>query len=47
MPSEMNDRSATVSSTGPPMSSGVSVRTFVRSSTVTRLSVRSAQASCP
>src|SRR5262249_36027774 len=41
--SGMNDRSATVSSTGPPMPSGVRVRTFVRSSTRTRGSVRSAQ----
>ena len=45
--SEMNDRSATTSSTGPPMSSGVSVRTLVRSSTRTRSSLRSRQTSCP
>ena len=33
----MNDRSATVSSTGPPMSSGTSARTLVRSCTRTRV----------
>ena len=43
--SGMNDRSATVRSTTPPISSGVSVRTFVRSKTWTRSSVRIGQAS--
>src|SRR5690606_9087079 len=38
---EMNDRSATISSAGPPIASGVRSRTLVRSSTVTRGSVRS------
>ena len=36
----MNDRSATVRSTGPPMASGVNARTLVRSSTRTRSSLR-------
>ncbi|GAB3982426.1 hypothetical protein GCM10027615_65150 [Plantactinospora veratri] len=45
--SEMNDRSATVRVTVPPMVSGVRVRTFVRSNTRTRSSVRIAQASWP
>ena len=45
--SEMNDRSATVSATCPPITSGVSVRTFVRSSTVTRPLVRNGHANCP
>src|SRR5207244_106331 len=44
---EMNDRSATVTSTTPPTISGVRERTLQRSSTRTRGSVRSAQASCP
>ncbi len=37
--SEMNDRSATTRSTGPPIASAVSSRTLVRSSTVTRIVV--------
>ena len=45
--SEMNDRSATTRSTGPPIASAVSSRTLVRSSTVTRGSLRSDQASWP
>jgi hypothetical protein len=45
--SEMNDRSPTTRSTGPPIISGVRSRTLVRSSTVTRSSVRSDQASWP
>src|SRR5690606_7480764 len=44
---EMNDRSATVRSTWPPMRSGVRSRTLVRSRTRTRGSVRNDQASCP
>ena len=43
----MNDRSATTRSTGPPTWAGSSSRTLVRSSTVTRSSVCSDQASCP
>ena len=38
----MNDRSATVRSTGPPMASGVRVRTLVRSKTRTRSSLLTA-----
>ena len=45
--SEMNDRSATVSWAGPPISAGVSARTLVRSCTRTRASLRSRQTSCP
>src|SRR5690606_37001289 len=45
--SEMNERSPTTSVGGSPTCSGVSERTFTRSMTVTRSSVRSDQASCP
>ena len=45
--SEMNDRSATVSWAGPPISAGVSARTLVRSCTRTRASLRNRQTSCP
>ena len=45
--SEMKDRSPTTTSTGPPISSGVSSRTFVRSCTTTRSSCRRRQASWP
>jgi len=45
--SEMNDRSATVRSTGPPSCSAVSPRTLVRSSTRTRGSRRNDRSSCP
>ena len=45
--SEMKDRSATVSAAGPPICSGVRVRTLVRSCTSTRGSDRSDQASWP
>jgi hypothetical protein len=43
----MNDRSATTTSGGGATRAGSSVRTFTRSSTVTRSSVRSGQASWP
>ncbi|SKU53842.1 Uncharacterised protein [Mycobacteroides abscessus subsp. abscessus] len=45
--SEMNDRSLTMSCAVPPINSGVRVRTFVRSRTVTRSSDCSDQASWP
>ena len=45
--SEMNERSATVRSTGPPRASGSRWRTLVRSRTVTRGSSRSDHASWP
>ena len=44
---EMNERSATARSTAPPRCSGSRLRALVRSSTVTRASVRSAHASWP
>src|SRR5882757_2328966 len=47
VPSEMNDRSATTRSTGPPMASAVSSRTLVRSITSTRGSDRRGHANWP
>ena len=44
---EMNDRSPTTTSTGPPISSGVRSRMLVRSCTTTRSSCCSGQASWP
>src|ERR1700756_5603647 len=45
--SEMNDRSATTRSTGPPIAAGDRSRALVRSTTITRGSLRSDQASWP
>ena len=44
---EMNDKSATTMSTGPPVMPDVMLRTFVRSTFVTRSSARSRWCSWP